>query len=582
MKTVHPFLICLVLISSFGAIWDSVAVKKVRDGIQLFRAGEYSAAAEAFDVADSAEPDNETIAFDQACALTGQGELEDAKELFQQVALARETSLSSAAYYNQGNLSAAAAKETLGADPIAVEADKREEVISGLLSAVGHYRDCLRIQSNHAEARHNLELIRLFVKHIQAEWEKRDRRKAREELGLLEFLAMIEQRQEGLRNVTELLAGENDSPHRRQAVRETADSQRRLHEEIEPLKQKIAVELQSQTGQQQTQTGDDRHQQIQTFLNQLADDTGDRMLEAADQTLTSDLVTSQQTQRNALDQLNEIFMIIASFAQVLERSVQVQDRLVQTSEGIKESSVLPTDGGSDEDPDIEKAPAADAASTISQQIDSVKSSELVWKQSRISDWGRLLSLKAEMELPQVQTQIKSMTAQADEELLVSKDEESVTSATPEDPAAQLKSLVESLNKAVELAPQVEEYSASAEQHLASAYVDQALPDQQQTLRLLKEIAEPLADQNQQNSQQEDGQNQNDEEEQQQDSEEQTQQDDQKKDSGRDETQEKQQQSLRERAERVLRRAREREREHRDREKELRMILRSVIPVEKDW
>ena len=85
-------------------IWDSVAVKKVRDGIQLFRAGEYSAAAEAFDVADSAEPDNETIAFDQACALTGQGELEDAKELFQQVALARETSLSSAAYYNQGNL----------------------------------------------------------------------------------------------------------------------------------------------------------------------------------------------------------------------------------------------------------------------------------------------------------------------------------------------------------------------------------------------------------------------------------------------------------------------------------------------
>ena len=582
MKTLHLLLICLFLSCSLGAVWDSVAVKKVREGIQLFRAGDYSAAAEAFDAANSAEPNNEIITFDQACTLTAQGEREEATELFQQVALARETSLSSAAYYNQGNLMAATAKESLGADPIEVESAKREEVISGLLSAAGHYRDCLRIQSDHAEARHNLELVRLFIKHIQAEWDERDRRKAREELGLLEFLALIEQQQEGLRNVTGLLAGEKDSPHRRQAVRDISDSQRQLHEEIEPLKQKIAVELESQTGQQPTQSDDDRRQQMQALLNQLADHTGDRMLEAADLALAADLATSQQTQRDALDQLNEIFMVIAPFVQVLERSVQVQDRLLQTSESLSESSVLPSDVGPDEDPGIEKGPAPDTASATSRQIDPAKYSELAWKQSRVSDWGRLLSLRAEMELPQVRAQIESVAAQADEKSPVSTNEDLVKTATPKDPAAQLKSLAESLKKAVELAPQAEEFSVSAEQHLASAAVNPALTDQQEVLRLLKEIAEPLTDQNQQNGEPEDGQNQNDGEEQRKDPEEQTQQDGQKDDSSRNETQKKQQQSLQERAESVLRRARQREREHRDREKELKMILRGIVPVEKDW
>ena len=592
MKLFHSLLVCLLLGISLGAIWDSIAVRKVRDGIQLFNAGDFPAAAGAFEAADSAAPDNATITFDRACTLTAQGELEEAKPLFQQAALSRETGLSSAAHYNLGNMSADAAKAILGVDPVNVDPGKREEVISGLLSATGHYRDCLRIQSSHAEARHNLELIRLFIKHIQAQWEQRDRLKAREELGLLEFLAMIEQRQESLRKVSELLAEEDNSPHRRQAMRETADAQRQLHEEIEPLKEKIAAELQSQTGQHQNQSGqqppqtdDDRHQQIEIFLNRLADDAGDTMLQAADQVSAADLNASQQTQREVLDQLNEIFMVIAPFAQVLERSVSVQDGLLQTSQTIVESSDPAAEGESDEESAIDEAPQA--ALPQSPQVDSV---ELVWKQSRISDWGRLLSLKAQAELPQVEAQIESVAAQTDEDPTAlpdpaaSPDVESEDSSASEDPAVQLKSLVESYNKAIELAPQVEEHSASAEQHLTSSAVEQAVPDQREALRLLKEIAEPLSSQKQKNDQPQDQQNQNDENGQKQGSEqqEQTQQDEQNEKSDKAKQQEQQQQSLRERAESVLRRAREREKEHRDREKELKMILRSVSPVEKDW
>ena len=540
-------------------------------------AGEYTAAGTAFDAANSVEPDNEIITFDQACTLTAQGELDQAKDLFHLAALARETGLSSDAYYNLGNLTAVSARETLGDDPVNVDLDKREEVISGLLSAVGHYRDCLRTEFIHAQARHNLELIRLFIKHIQEEWEQRDREKAREELGLLEFLAMIEQQQHGVRTVVQMLTGEDDSPQQRQAVRETADSQRQLHGEIGPLKEKIVAELQPQSGQQPhpaqqpPQASDQQRQKIEMFLGQLAGDAGDGILKAADEIESADLKVAQQTQRDTLDLLNEIFMIVAPFAKVLERAIPVQEGLVQKSETITESSGLPPGVGPDEHSGTGEASLSDSAQADLPGIDPEGTGELAWQQSRISDWGRLLSLKAEGELPQAEAQVEAMANQVPDESLPSPDDDSAEEATSSDPTAQLKSLVESLQNAIELAPQIEELSVSAEQYLTSAAVDRALPDQQEALRLLKEIAKPLSDQNDQDKQQQDEQNQNSEQDQQQNEQ-----------SEKNDQQEQQQKSSKERAESVLRRAREREREHRDREKEFRKILGGLIPVDKDW
>ncbi len=609
-KLIRSLLICLLIGSSLGAVWDSVAVKKVREGIQSFAAGEYEAARAAFDAARSAEPDNETITFDQACTLTAQGELDQAKDLFQQAALAPDRQLSSDAHYNVGNLAAVNAKETLGSDPVNVDPDKRQEVISGLLSAVGHYRDCLRIEETHPEARHNLELIRLFIKHIQAEWEQRDREQAREELGLLEFLAMIEQRQQGLRSVPALLAREKNSPHLRQALRETVDAQRQLQEEIEPLKQKLTAELQPAaagqlppSAQPPPQATDEQFHQIQALLDQMADDAGELMLEAADQVHAGELEAAHQTQRETLDQLNEIYMVVAPFAKVLERAIPVQEGLAQKSESMDESSGPPSDAGPDPDSSVDSGKPPHAGQNGSAGVEPDEAAEFSWQQSHITDWGRLLSLKAEVELPQAEAQVEEMATQAAQTPAASSDDDSAgseqsaadaddrssESSATHDPAAQLQALVESLRKAIELAPQVEEHSASAEQHLASSTFDQALSDQQEALRLLKEIAEPLSEQNEQNEQ--DKQNQQDQDEngqqdQQQDAQDQneTQQDPQNEpsDSDQQEQQEQQQKSSQERAESVLRRAREREREHRDLEKELRKILGGISPVDKDW
>ena len=216
----------------------------MRAGIRHFTDGDFAAAVKAFTEADVAEPENPTIALDRACALAASGEIDQAKELFQQAALASDTDLAARSHYNLGCLSAEQGRAALGDDPLAATSEQRQEGLSLLLAAVGHYRDCLRLDASHSDGRHNLELIRLFIKHIQAQWEQQDREKAREEMGLLEFLAMIEQRQTALRSMVQVLKEERDSPQRRQSTAEAATSQSELRDEIEPLKEKIAAELQ--------------------------------------------------------------------------------------------------------------------------------------------------------------------------------------------------------------------------------------------------------------------------------------------------------------------------------------------------
>jgi len=576
MKPVQIFLICLLVAGSSGAVWDSVAVRKVREGIRLFKAGEYTEAGNAFEAADSSQPDNATIAFDQGCTLTAQGKSDEAKDLFQQAALARETGLSADAHYNLGNLAGMNAKQMLGNDPVNVNPETRDEVISGLLSAVGHYRDCLRMEFTHAEARHNLELIRLYIKHIRSRWKQRDRETARKELNLLEFLAMIEQQQVGLRTVTRILNQEDDSPGKRQAIKETTDSQRRLQEETEPLKQKFAAELQKQSGPQPSQ--DNEHQQILNVLNQMADNAGNNMLKAADQLQIASLKKSEQTQRDTLDQLNEIYMVLAPFIKILEQATNVQEQLVQKSDEIIQSSEsthsdqsqILSDRNNDSNPDAERSE--------SREIAADKAEEFAWQQSRISDWGRLLSLKAEVELPQVEAQIKETEAQTSNKLKAAPDNDPQQQPPLTDHSTRLTSLMKSLRKAIDLGPQVEQHSTKAEEHLVSGTINPALTEQEETLRLLKEIARPMADQDSKDEQQDDQNHSNDNPDRQQNSAEK----DQSQQDQQNDQKEQQRKSSQQQAESVLRRAREREREHRKREKELRKILGSIIRVERDW
>jgi len=577
-------------LAGFGFGPASTAVKKVREGIQFFGKGEYKSANKSFTEANVAEPENPTIAFDRACALAASGDVEKAKELFGQTALARDSSLVVRSHYNLGCLSAEQGRATLGDNPIDANSEQREQGLSLLLAAVGHYRDCLRIETEHVNARHNLELIRLFIKHIQSQWEKKDRKKDRDEMGLLEFLAMIEQRQKGLRSMTRSLGNESDSPQRRQASQETSDSQRKLREEIKPLKDKIRQQFQKA---QQPQPGAvapaqddaalDQSRQAEQLLTQLADEAARLMQTAADQIDENAFTDATTEQKESLDRLNQIFMVVAPFTKLLERATQQQETLVASSEASPEISESKTTADSDE-ATTESAQDTDApkesdvpndqedeplvASDASPPLDFP---ELAWQQSQVTDWSRILVLKAKAELDALKAQPQATPPAAD-------DKDGKPQQKPS-PAEQLEAMKKSLQKGVELGPDVEKHSSAATNHLRGEEAALALPDQQEALRLLKEIAEPLSKQDQQNKDQQKNDDKNNEKQKQQKK--QDQQQKKQKDQQKQKQKEKQKPSQQQ-ARSVLRRARERERKHRDLQKQLQRILGGRIRVDRDW
>ncbi len=183
-------ILCALAALGFGS--DSTAVRKVRDGIRQFQAGDMKTAGKAFAEADVARPDDLRIAFDRACVYAATGDSDKARELLQQAALSRDVTLAVGAHYNLGCLVADQARAVFGQKPVEATREQRSQGLGLLAAAVGHYRDCLRLDAEHAEARHNLEVIRLWIKHMQSVWQERDRQQTRQEMNLLEFLAMLE------------------------------------------------------------------------------------------------------------------------------------------------------------------------------------------------------------------------------------------------------------------------------------------------------------------------------------------------------------------------------------------------------
>ena len=142
------------------------------------------------------------------------------------------------------------------------------------------------------------------------------------------------------------------------------------------------------------------------------------------------------------------------------------------------------------------------------------------------------------------------------------------SGTGADPSAQLQALQTALRKAIELGPQVEELSAAAVASIGQRDLESALPDQQQAGQLLREIAKSMAQQPQppDSSPGEDG----------------SQEDQNQQAQQRQPDEQQAGQSPQDRALSVLRRARERERQHRDLQRQLQQRIGGQVPVDRDW
>ncbi|MBI2479850.1 MAG: hypothetical protein HYV60_14820, partial [Planctomycetia bacterium] len=334
------------------------ARQQVRTGLKQHQAGDYSAAAESFAEAQKILPEEPRVTYDRACALAAQGKRADATDLFRQAALALEPELVASSHYNLGCLAAQEAKGLFGEKPEDAEVATREQGIKLLHQAVMHYRDCLRVDHDHAAARKNLETLRLWIKHMEDVWARRDRDKRRDEMDLLQFLEWIDGEQRMLEGATKALSefggqggrepfsasdatnGEsidrtglptpsisptNGSPRQRQAIAQTENAQRLLADEIEPLQQKLVAAL---TGDQ---PADATTAQAVQALKQVAQQAQSAMFRAADDLVGRELPAALSAQGAAIDALNEIYRAVAPYEHVLQKAIKTEQSLVDTT-----------------------------------------------------------------------------------------------------------------------------------------------------------------------------------------------------------------------------------------------------------
>ena len=571
MKPVSLAVLAITCLAAEATGASREAVRQVDRGIERFDAGDYEGAATAFAEADVAQPEDPWIAFDRACAHAARGENDEAIELYRQSALARDRSLVVRSRYNLGSLAAGQATTLFGATPENAAPDVRTEGLDLLARAVGHYRGCLELDPKHEDARHNLEVIRLWIKQMRSVWQERDRQKQRDEMDLLAFLEIIRGRQRELRTTTKVLTGESDSPRRRQEVAMTASAQRELAEEIEPLKEKIAAAHEPKaagagnapTGANSPPTPD--AEKALELLTRWADDAYAAMDRSALELSERSLAEASRSQSEALTKLNEIQMGVAPFPNLVQQALGAQRLLVGHSESVVASE-------SDEEPETDF-------------------DELVWDQRRVARWSEVLPLKAQQmrETLAAQEATAEKNAGADP-----KGPNQEAGDAAKDAKEKIESFRASIEKAIELAPKAHELADEATGFLEQRQAKEALPIQKDVLKLLEEIAEPLPKepQNQQKEQQQ--KEKNDKQKQDEPKKQEGKQDPKKKDEPKQDRnqpkkaadekgKDRKPQSLdREQAKSLLRKVRERERKRRDLKKRLQRRLYRPGTVDKDW
>jgi len=557
----------LLLLPAQAMASTSEAARKVDKGIDAFRGGDFKVAVEAFSAADRALPDRPRIAFNLGCAYAAEGEHDEAAEQFRAAALAQDVKLAVTARYNLGCLELSKAKTRFGERPEEADPEVRKEGIATLLQAAGNFRDALAIDPQHADARYNLEAVRLWIKHIKEVWRQRDRDKRRKEMNLRQFLQYLEGRQRELRSSGRALAETTDSPLRREAIRKIETEQRYLAKEIEPLKAKIAAALSGsppQGGSTAPASGADVQKAL-ALLNNLADEVHGAMHSAADSLAAANMPEAVASQSVSVEKLDQVFMAVAPFVNLVQKAIAAQQGLVDKSKGTTSTKIEGEKGKKGEKSD--------------KGEEAVDWGEAAWNQRFISGYGRILPAKARRELEQ----LEKATAAAQPAMPAPQNGKTEDAAK----AAEKK---RALKAGMELAPKVEKLSAEAAYALVAARPADALPLQEEALKLLKEM---LPKQEQQKNDRHKKKDQNKQDQQKKDqkkkdrqNKDQQKKDQQKKDRENDKTQARKQQQQeklsKQEAQAVMRKARERRQQRKEMEKALRERLYRHEKVDKDW
>ncbi len=601
--TFHRLLLVATLLPLFSNLaFADDSTRKVREGMRLYAAEQFEEASKSFAAAtvsfEKAKSEKATItAFDEACALHRKGDLELARERYLKAGLSQDNAIATSAHFNIGVIGSEQARKLSGDNPEKATEEQRKEILGELRRSIDSYRHCLEIQPKHAQARHNLELLRQWIKYYSDRWRELDLQKRRDETNLIQFLDYLIQTQLELKKTADGF-GSNTSPNLFAELKRVQDE---LGDEIPFLRDKIESELRppeedpknagsvtnSAVNKEELERGIE-------LLSGWADEAGLKMAAAGKDLIKREAKLAADKQKSAANKLDQIWDAVVPFHPLLGRELadqtQIAKQLVPKSEGVN------TEEAAQETP----VPGSEPNSFVQDtklKVSDDDFAHLLEQQEKGLRKARLLGPKAESELAQVESQPNP-----------EKTDESSQSADRELSNAQPKIDPEAIKagyqKAIELAPSAIKEMESVVQQLTKRELSQAAKHAEEARRILQEIQdaqpknpqqEPKDDNKDQNKDpKEDGEQKQDQDKDKKEGDgkdpnnEQKKPEEKKEESKDKENKDKNGEQRQEpkvsqdRIEEALRRVREREQEKRERDRELKARVLGRVPVDKDW
>jgi len=518
--------------------------ERVAEGVDFFRDGDFASAAAAFDQAGVIDPDDPRVVFDRGCAYTFEGKFEDAIDQFQKAATAEDALLASRAQYNLGCLNVRQAEALLGEDPMVSTPEVRTQTVERLEAAITRFRDALIAQPDHADAKFNLESVRLWLARMEKEWKAADLKAELEEQEVLDMVRKIDGSQRKLRAKCKELETARRSIFRRQEIFNKEQEQRELAMQIDPLKAKIEALTGGEqatadpTGQAAPQNSNQQFDQQEAVkqLIGLADNSVLEMNTAADRLAEAKPGEAVDIQTEAIDRLDFIYTTLAPYEQLVKHAIDVQGRLLQGSQAVvgptaSEDSTEPTTST----PTDTTLPPADT-SAIDWDDSAVD-------QRFVARYAEVIRLKAEQMLAKLppppapseeEPETSDPSADTEAPLAVPTDplpspdeapaapgllpgdvdpgapiDPNATTEPPVDPEEQarkqqeqqIEALRVALTNAVENCPQVAELAQRSSQSLSQQDAAAAVTPQEVALRLLEEMLPKNPNQDQQDQEQ---------------------------------------------------------------------------------
>ncbi len=225
---------CILLMPQMQAYADSPA-DLVGKGNAAYNEGKYGEAISAYDEATVEAPESPHLYFNKGAALYQKGDYSEASKAFEKAALkTRDIQLEAFSRFNLGNCAF-------------LEAERRQDndlnkALEACDNSIRHYQEALELAPAFNEAAENIEIVRLVMKTILDEINKRKEAQKHQEEAKKQLEELIEKQQSVLDQNKQLeneRREKGDSQELRQKTDALAGDQKDLQQETEDLAKKM-------------------------------------------------------------------------------------------------------------------------------------------------------------------------------------------------------------------------------------------------------------------------------------------------------------------------------------------------------